>query len=107
MMQDDAIAELRAENSCMQVEIGQLEEQQKNLKAHLRFHAKHGNQIPVELELTADQLTKVADFVQELKGKQQVICKVAIMHSYSDCPRRSHCCNQGACRIYSEIVYTE
>ena len=90
VMQDIAIAELRAENSCMQVEIGQLEEQQKSLKAHLRFHAKHGSQIPVDLELTADQLTKVADYVQQLKGKQQVICKVATVHLCRDCPHRSH-----------------
>ena len=71
-MQENTIAELRAVNGCLEREVGELEEDRRRLKAHLKFSAQHQGQIPVHLGLSPEQLTAINHFVQQLKGEEQV-----------------------------------
>lgn len=69
------IAELSAVNSCLEREVGELEEERKRLKAHLKFNAKFQGQFPVDSGLSPDQLSAIEQFVQQLKsGKLVSLC---------------------------------
>ena len=56
-----------AVNACLEREVGELEEERRRLKAHLKFNAKHHNQITLDLALTPKQLAAVDAFVADLK----------------------------------------
>jgi len=71
-LQDSMISELRAVNNCLEREVGELEEERRRLKAHLKFNAKYQGQIAVDLGLSPDQLSAIDQFVNQLKGSQQV-----------------------------------
>jgi len=71
-LQDNMISELRAVNNCLEREVGELEEERRRLKAHLKFNAKYQGQIAVDLGLSPDQLSAIDQFVDQLKSSQQV-----------------------------------
>ncbi len=66
------ISELRCVNNCLEREVGELEEERRRLKAHLKFNAKYQGQIAVDLGLSPDQLSAIGQFVDQLKSSQQV-----------------------------------
>lgn len=59
-------------NNCLEREVGELEEERRRLKAHLKFNAKYQGQIAVDLGLSPDQLSAIDQFVDQLKSSQQV-----------------------------------
>ena len=59
-------------NNCLEREVGELEEERRRLKAHLKFNAKYQGQIAVVLGLSPDQLSAIDQFVDQLKSSQQV-----------------------------------
>ena len=77
------ISELRAVNNCLEREVGELEEERRRLKAHLKFNAKYQGQIAVDLGLSPDQLSAIDQFVDQLKGSQQVSQPGCIMSTRS------------------------
>ena len=64
-----------AVNACLEREVGELEEERRRMKAHLKFNAKHQGQAGLDLALTPDQLTAVDAFIADLKssGPQQMV----------------------------------
>ena len=54
-------------NACLEREVGELEEERRRLKAHLKFNAKHRNQVELDLALTPEQLGAVDAFIARLK----------------------------------------
>ncbi|KAL0030510.1 hypothetical protein WJX79_000290 [Trebouxia sp. C0005] len=71
LAKDSMISELRAVNNCLEREVGELEEERRRLKAHLKFNAKYQGQIAVDLGLSPDQLSAIDQFVDQLKSSQQ------------------------------------
>ena len=71
-LQETLIAELRAVNACLERELGELEEERKRLKAHLKFTAKFQGQIQPDLGLSPKQLTAIEVFVEQLKSRSKV-----------------------------------
>jgi len=71
-LQDSMISELRGVNNCLEREVGELEEERRRLKAHLKFNAKYQGQIAVDIGLSPDQLSAIDQFVDQLKNSQQV-----------------------------------
>ncbi|KAL0017695.1 hypothetical protein WJX77_012070, partial [Trebouxia sp. C0004] len=69
--QDSMISELNAVNNCLEREVGELEEERRRLKAHLKFNAKFQGQVAVDLGLSPDQLCAIDQFVDQLKSRQQ------------------------------------
>lgn len=67
MLQEATISELTAVNACLEREVGELEEERRRLKAHLKFNAKH-SQVAVHPALTPEQLAAVDAFVATLKA---------------------------------------
>lgn len=56
-----------AVNACLEREVGELEEERRRLKAHLKFNARHHNQMTLDLALTPEQLAAVDAFIADLK----------------------------------------
>ena len=71
-MQECLIAELRAVNACLEREVGELEEERRRLKAHLKFIAKCQGQIGTDLGLSSEQLSAIEHFVDQLKSGDKV-----------------------------------
>lgn len=67
VMQEATISELTAVNACLEREVGELEEERRRLKAHLKFDAKH-SQVDVHPALTPAQLAAVDAFIANLKA---------------------------------------
>ena len=96
LLQESLIAELRAVNACLEREVGELEEERRRLKAHLKFSAKFQGQIEPDLGLSPEQLSAVEKFVKQLKSKDKVsllTCRVHVTLDYSE----SHHCLAGTC----------
>lgn len=66
-MQEATISELTAVNACLEREVGELEEERRRLKAHLKFNAKH-SQVEMHPALTPEQLALVDVFIADLKA---------------------------------------
>ncbi|KAL0017694.1 hypothetical protein WJX77_012070, partial [Trebouxia sp. C0004] len=71
LAKDSMISELNAVNNCLEREVGELEEERRRLKAHLKFNAKFQGQVAVDLGLSPDQLCAIDQFVDQLKSRQQ------------------------------------
>lgn len=71
-LQEGLIAELRAVNACLEREVGELEEERRRLKAHLKFNAKFQGQLEPDLALSPEHLLAVENFVKQLKSKNKV-----------------------------------
>ena len=85
LLQESLIAELRAVNACLEREVGELEEERRRLKAHLKFSAKFQGQIESDLGLSPEQLSAVEKFVKQLKSKDKVsLLTVHVTLDYSD-----------------------
>lgn len=72
LLQESLIAELRAVNACLEREVGELEEERRRLKAHLKFNAKFHGQIGTDLGLSSEQLSAIENFVKQLKTGDKV-----------------------------------
>ena len=72
LLQESLIAELRSVNACLEREVGELEEERRRLKAHLKFKAKHQAELELPLELTPEQLSAVESVIAKLQGKSKV-----------------------------------
>ena len=82
-----------AVNACLEREVGELEEERRRLKAHLKFNAKHHNQITLDLALTPEQLAAVDAFVADLKRSDnaaQVMLKGFCL-TYLPCGQPAKC----------------
>lgn len=72
LLQESLIAELGAVNACLEREVGELEEERRRLKAHLKFNARFQGQIGTDLGLSSEQLSAVESFVEQLKAGDKV-----------------------------------
>ena len=88
LLQESLIAELRAVNACLEREVGELEEERRRLKAHLKFNAKFHGQIESDLGLSPEQLSAVENFVKQLKRRDKVSLLTA--HVVLDCQELHH-----------------
>lgn len=59
-------------NACLEREVGELEEERRRLKAHLKFNAKFQGQLELDLALPPEHLLAVENFVKQLKSKDKV-----------------------------------
>ena len=84
LLQGILIAELKAVNACLEREVGELEEERRRLKMHLKFNAKFQGQIGTDLGLSPEQLSAVENFVKQLKSKDMV--KPTSPHMFSHPP---------------------
>ncbi|KAL0054879.1 hypothetical protein WJX82_003695 [Trebouxia sp. C0006] len=66
---ENLIAELRAVNACLEREVGELKEERRRLKSHLKFSAKTPSQIQPDLGLLPEQLTAIESFIEHKQGR--------------------------------------
>ena len=56
-------------NGCLEREVGELEEERRRLKAHLKFSAKHQGQVALDTALSPEQLAAIDAFIAGLKSE--------------------------------------
>lgn len=92
LLQEATISELVGVNACLEREVGELEEERRRLKAHLKFNAKHRNQIELDLALTPEQLVAVDAFIARLKTADHDIAKHKVIVAGFCSQSRAACC---------------